>query len=687
MPSKCPPAAVDSLPGIGSQRAELLANLGIHTVRDLLLHFPRDYEDRRTITQIADIKEGDRVTILAEIVKTRVVRLRRRLDMAEATLRDDSGIIRAIWFGQGYLARALPKGGRGHFCGMAGKWNGLALRNPEYELLSGDEEDVLNGGRIVPLYRLTEGLSQRMLRRLVRTALDGLAGPFPDSLPDELREAYGFPPADAALRAVHFPEAIEQARRARDRFSYEELLAIQIAVLRARRQRRDQRKRARHKVDGPILAQFCQSLPFALTAAQQCAVSDILFDMASPHPMLRLIQGDVGCGKTVVALHAVAAAADGGFQTAVMAPTEILAEQHGIVMRDALAPLGLRVEILTGSTANAKAIRRRIVEGDVDVVVGTHALIQTATRFHNLGLVIIDEQHRFGVGQRAAMIEKGIEPDVLHMTATPIPRTLAITVYGGMDLSVIDEMPPGRTPVKTARVPASKLPGLYEYVREQASKQLQTYIICPLVEESDAKELVAVTRHFEALSAGPLRGLRTGLLHGRMPIRDKDAVMHRFKRGEIDVLFSTSVIEVGIDCPNATTIVIEDAAQFGLTQLHQLRGRVGRGPVASHCFLLGKPKTEEGKRRLEILCSTSSGFDIAEADLELRGPGEFYGVRQAGLSDLRAADLIRDARLLDHARRDAERILDFDPRLELSEHQAIARAAARLRIGDPRPSA
>jgi ATP-dependent DNA helicase RecG len=570
---------------------------------------------------------------------------------------------------------------------VAGKWNGLALRNPEYELIGSDEEDLQHGGRIVPLYRLTEGLSHRGLRRLVRTALDGLTEPFPETLPDELRERYGFPPADAALRAVHFPEALEQAGLARERFSYEELLAIQIAVLRARRQRRDLRKRARHTVDGPILEQFRASLPFALTAAQQCAASDILFDMASRHPMLRLLQGDVGCGKTLVALHAVAAAADGGFQTAVMAPTEILAEQHGIVMRDALAPLGLCVEVLTGSTANAKAIRQRILAGDVHVIVGTHALIQSATRFHNLGLVIIDEQHRFGVGQRAAMIEKGIEPDVLHMTATPIPRTLTITVYGGMDLSVIDEMPPGRTPVKTARVPDSKLTGLYEYIREQASKGLQTYIVCPLVEESDAKKLVAVTRHFEALSAGPLAGLRRGLLHGQMAMRDRETVMHRFKRREIDVLFSTSVIEVGIDCPNATNIVIEDAGQFGLTQLHQLRGRVGRGPVASHCFLLGKPKTEDGMHRLDILCSTSSGFDIAEADLELRGPGEFYGVRQAGLSDLRAADLIRDVRLLDHARRDAEWILDFDPDLALPEHQAIARAAAGLRIGDRLPSA
>jgi ATP-dependent DNA helicase RecG len=337
--------------------------------------------------------------------------------------------------------------------------------------------------------------------------------------------------------------------------------------------------------------------------------------------------------------------------------------------------LGLGVELLTGSTPGSAEVRRRIARGDAHVVVGTHALIQEKTEFRNLGLAVIDEQHRFGVFQRSTLVEKGLNPDILHMTATPIPRTLAITVYGGMDLTVIEELPPGRIPVKTRRVTPAKVPELYEYVVEQARRGLQTYFICPLVEESDKRELTAVTTHFEQLSSGPFAGLRTALLHGRLDADEKDDIMRRFKHGDIEVLFSTTVIEVGIDVGNATTMIIEDASQFGLTQLHQLRGRVGRGAEQSHCFLLGTPKTEDGKRRLEIICSTTSGFDIAEEDLKLRGPGEFHGVRQAGLSDLRVADLVRDVRLLDQARRDAQAILRRDPDLRDPAYRWLADAA------------
>lgn len=665
---------VSALPGVGEKRVELLGNLGIATIRDLLFHFPRDYQDRRDIAFIAGITEGDNVTVEAEVVKSRGVRLRRRLSLAEVTLRDDSGEIRAVWFGQDYLARVLKPGVRGFFTGTAGKWNGLALRNPDYELQTGDEDDLLNSGCVVPVYRLTDGVSQRMLRRLVRTALD-LVEPLPETLPAALREAHGFPHATDAIRQVHFPDEIESGRAARSRFAYEELLGIQIGVLSARAKRHNERKRNRHVIDGARLRDLRASLPFPLTTGQQRAVDDILGDMASHRPMVRLVQGDVGCGKTIVALHAIAAACDGGYQAALMAPTEILAEQHGISLRELIAPLGLDVAVLTGSTSNAKEVRERVASGAANVIIGTHALIQEKTRFHHLGLVIIDEQHRFGVVQRSTLVAKGYEPELLHMTATPIPRTLAITVYGGMDISVIDELPPGRTPVKTRRITPAKAPDLYGYICKQAAKGFQTYYVCPLVEESAARQLTAVTKHFDELSSGPLEGLRTGLIHGRMASSEKDDVMHRFKRGEVDVLFSTTVIEVGIDCPNSTTMVIEDAAQFGLTQLHQLRGRVGRGAEQSHCFLLGKPKTKDGMKRIEILCASSSGFDIAEADLELRGPGEFQGLRQAGLSDLRVADLVRDVRLLDAARRDAQRILEEDPGLLRPEHAALAQAA------------
>jgi ATP-dependent DNA helicase RecG len=670
--------SIISLHGVGEKRAEALAQLGIESVRDLLFHFPRAYEDRRNVTSIIDVKEGESVTLLAEVVKSRVVRLRRRLALAEVALKDDTGALRAVWFGQDYLARMFKPGARGFFTGTVGKWDGPALRNPDYELLTDDEDDLLNTGRIVPVYRLTEGVTQRMLRRLVRTALDALAEPLAETLPNAIRERHDFPLANDAMRVVHFPDDFDAARVARNRFAFEELLGIQVGVLASRARRHHEHKKNIHVIDGPHLAALRRGIPFALTKTQQRSIDDILQDMASTRPMVRLLQGDVGCGKTIVALHAIAAAADGGYQTAIMAPTEILAEQHAITLRDYLAPLGIETVVLTGSTADARGVRARIADGGVQVVVGTHALIQGSTQFHRLGLVVVDEQHRFGVMQRSTLAEKGLEPDILQMTATPIPRTLAITVYGGMDISVIDELPPGRTPVKTRRITPAKVADMYDYLRKQAVRGLQTYIVCPLVEESAARDAKAVTKHYNELVSGPLNGLRVGLMHGRLAGREKDAVMHAFKRGELDVLVSTSVIEVGIDCPNATTMIIEDASQFGLTQLHQLRGRVGRGSEASHCFLLGKAKTDDGRKRVEIMCATTNGFDVAEADLELRGPGEFQGVRQAGMGDLRVADLVRDARLLDAARREAEELLKADSGLALPEHAALKSAAERF---------
>ncbi|MFP6596372.1 MAG: ATP-dependent DNA helicase RecG, partial [Candidatus Hydrogenedentota bacterium] len=367
----------------------------------------------------------------------------------------------------------------------------------------------------------------------------------------------------------------------------------------------------------------------------------------------RLLQGDVGCGKTLVACFAMAAAVDGGYQVAVMVPTEVLAEQHHRTLREYLEPLRIAVGLLTGGSDDAAGVRDALARGDIHVVVGTHALVQESTQFHKLGLVVIDEQHRFGVMQRETLTRKGEMPDVVQMTATPIPRTLAITVYGGCDLSLIDELPPGRLPIKTSYVTPAKIAGMYDYLCEEAEKGHQAFVVCPLVEESETRDVKNVTDHFEELAHGPLASLTTALLHGRMKSEEKEEILNAFSNGDIQVLFSTSVIEVGIDCPNATTMIIEDASNFGLIQLHQLRGRVGRGEAPSHCFLVGKPKTKEGKRRIEVMCETNDGFIIAEEDLKLRGPGELYGVRQSGVSDLRVADLIRDVRLLEQARKDA----------------------------------
>jgi len=672
---------IETLAGIGPKRAALLARLEVRTVRDLLLHVPRAYQDRRRMTPVAEAQPGAEVTIAAEVVSARHVRLRGRLSMAVLRVRDATGEMNVTFFGRGFLARAFSPGTRLVLSGRVETWQGPALKNPEYEALSGDEEDLLHTGRIVPVYRLTEDVTQRTLRRWVATALREADGCVEETLPELLRAAHGLPRAEAAVRDVHFPESFEAAEAARARFVYEELLAMQAGILMERAARAAEGRAAHVKWDGrdgPCLSRLRASLPFALTPAQARAVKDLLDDMAAPRPMLRLLQGDVGCGKTVVALHAVAAAADGGYQSALMAPTEVLAEQHYFHLRRALEPLGLRVGLLTGSMKGAARVRKEVAAGVIDVIVGTHALMQEKTTFHRLGLAIIDEQHRFGVLQRARLIEKGDEPDVLHMTATPIPRTLALTVYGGMDITVIDEMPPGRRPVKTRRVPPGKIPELHAYIARQAAAGRQTYIICPLVDESDQRELRGAIRHFEELSTGPFAGLRTDLLHGRLDASEKETVLRRFQNAETDVLFSTTVIEVGIDVANATTMVIEDAPQFGLTQLHQLRGRVGRGPEQSHCFLIGAPTTEDGRRRLETLCATNDGFAIAEEDLKLRGPGEFHGVRQAGLSDLRVADLVRDARLLDRARRDAQALLERDPRLEDPEHRALAAAARRF---------
>jgi len=650
---------IQSVSGIGEKRAESLARLGIQSVRDLVFHFPRAYEDRRNIDSIADLVEGETATICAEIVKAEAVRLRGRMGLARIVLRDASGTTNAVWFGQTYLARVFQPGTRAVFSGIVGKWKGLCLRNPDYELLSNDDQDLLHTGRIVPTYRLTDGVSQRVIRKWIADALDSIEDQIDETLSESVRGQYEFPPVREALRHVHFPDDLESPRPARNRFAYEELLDIQVRLARARRDRVESGG-IHHEVDGKHLRALADSLPFDLTDGQVRARDDMLRDMATPSPAARLLQGDVGCGKTAVALHAIAAAADGGYQSALMAPTEILAEQHAATLREYLEPIGLRVACLTSSVKGMADLRAEIADGNIHTVVGTHALIQDRVTFASLGLVIVDEQHRFGVLQRDRLVSKGARPDLLHMTATPIPRTLAQTVYGAMDLTIIEELPPGRRPVKTTRVTPAKLPKVYNHIRKETAKGYQTFVVCPLVEDSDKRADVSATRRYEELLAGPLEGLRLALLHGRMASDEKEQIIRTFKDGETDVLVSTTVIEVGVDCPNATTIVIEDASRFGLPQLHQLRGRVGRNDQPAYCYLLGKIGTKDSKRRLDVMCETTSGFDIAEADLEIRGPGEFFGVRQAGLSDLRIADLVRDARLIDHARRDAEAIVQSE---------------------------
>ena len=674
-------AAVDSLPGIGEKRAAALAALRIYTIGDLIYHLPREYRDRTLIHTIAAVNSGDMVTIQGEIISARSVRLRGGKSMALLTVRDATGEIKVSFFGRGFLAHTtLKKGTVCIFTGKVGEYKGLTLQNPEYEPIVDDcDQEMLHTGRIVPVYPLTEGISQRQMRLWIYKALLEITGILPETLPPCLQMQHDFPEITGAIKMVHFPESMEDAHTARKRFAYEELLAMQVGILQNRAATINVATGIGHIVNGPVFTKLTQSLPFELTDGQRRAVSDILHDMASERPMFRLLQGDVGCGKTLVALHAVAAAVDTGTQVAFMAPTEILAEQHYATLTTQLQPLGISVVLLTGTSPNSKQLRREIHAGTVQVIVGTHALYQEQTVFHRLGLVIIDEQHRFGVGQRDALSRKGLMPDILHTTATPIPRTLAITLYGGMDISVIPDMPPGRLPVKTAMTPDNKKEELYHYIRTQAEAGYQTYIICPLVEESEHfAQLTNLIDHYVALSQGPLAGLRSALLHGRLDPREKEEIMTRFKAREIDVLFATTVIEVGVDSPTATTIVIEDAGRFGLTQLHQLRGRVGRSNVQSWCFLAGKPTTPEGKERINILRTCDNGFDIAEADMKLRGPGDYCGARQSGLPDFRVADLLQDTRLLDAAQRDAIQLLENDPSLTTPENQPLAHSVKRF---------
>ena len=665
-------ASVTELRGVGPKRAARLARLGICSLRDALHHFPRRYEDRRLVEPMGSVEVGRHVTVRGTVRSSRIVRLRGRLSLTRVEIADATGRLTATWFNQPWIKRAMQPGKEGFFTGEIGKYAGLQIKNPEFELLTGTDEDVVHSGRIVPIYPLTEGFSQRQIRLLLWSAVEMLESEMPDELPAEITQRLEFLPLADSLRAVHFPDSMEAARVARRRFAFTELLELQLPVVRAQRQRAHTPGIA-HKTDGARLAALRRSLPFELTAAQQRSLGTILDDMTAARPMLRLLQGDVGCGKTVVAMHAVCAAVDGGWQTAFMAPTEILAEQHYLTVRDALEPLAINVMLLTGSmTAQAAAaVRADIRAGRTDVAVGTHSLFQSSVEFARLGLTVIDEQQRFGVAQRVRLQQKGAACDVLTMTATPIPRSLALTVYGATDVTAIDEMPPGRQPVETKYVSRKKRDDMYRFVRECAGRKEQVYVVCPRIDDSKKSELAAATELFEELDNGPLADVRVGLLHGRLPIDEKDAVMHAFVRGEIDVLVGTTVIEVGIDVPAATVMVVEEAGRFGLAQLHQLRGRVGRGSAKSYCFLVGALKTDVARKRIEIMGETNDGFRIAEEDLRMRGPGELAGLRQSGYSTLQIADLARDIRLVETARDEAVRLLETDPDLSEPQHRIL----------------
>jgi len=674
------------LKGIGPKRAEALAKLGLRTVYDLLYHFPARYEDRRVVKPIAQCEIGAKESICATVLfptqsRSMGAKMGGR-NLTRVRVGDSSGRCDLQWWNQAWREKQFQPGMQLFLYGKISEFGGaLQMDSPEFEILG--ENDALQVGRIVPVYPMTEGLFQSALRRAIFGAIERCAQGVEDALPLFVKERFNLADLHWSLNQIHFPDGWEDKERARERLLFEELFLLQVALAQKKMAAHSEAIGVRHIVEDEKIKNFLAKLPFRLTGAQKRVMNEIRKDLKSPRPMNRLLHGDVGSGKTVVAAYALWTAFISGKQGALLAPTEILAEQHFTVLQRLLKPHGVEVALLEGSlkAKNKRNILADIAEGRSHVVVGTHAIIQEGVEFKDLSVCVIDEQHRFGVMQRAALQQKGRDarPDVLVMTATPIPRTLALTVYGDLDVSVLDELPPGRQPIKTVSIKPAQRTRAYKFILDEVKKGRQAYVVCPLVEESEKlAQLQAATALAERLRAEELHDLRVGLLHGQMNIYERDEEMELFRAGMRDVLVSTTVIEVGVDVPNATVMLIEDAERFGLSQLHQLRGRVGRGEFASTCVLLGNPKTDEGRARIAVMTKTQNGFEIAENDLQLRGPGEFYGTRQSGMPDFRLANIIRDVDTIVLAREVAVELVQSDPYLEAPQHQALKLALARF---------
>ncbi|MCL1828478.1 MAG: ATP-dependent DNA helicase RecG [Oscillospiraceae bacterium] len=663
--------------GIGEKRAKLLEKLGVQTLFDLIRHFPRAYEDRTVIKTVAETEPDETVCVKATVTGAPVfARSRRGLEFVKLRAADDTGTIDIIFFNRKYIKDQLKPGARYIFYGkVAGALSLKTMTNPVFEP-EDKQSDVT--GRIVPVYRLTSGISGRVFMNLMRRGLDMCGSGIPDILPDAVRAENKLAEAVFAYENIHFPADPNSLDFARRRLIFEELFVLACALgLRGG----ERRKASGIKLRRSDPDEFYASLPFSPTGAQMRAIKAAELDMCSGKLMNRMIQGDVGSGKTLAAAACIWLSYKNGLQSAFMAPTEVLAAQHFKTLLGFLSPFGVRACKLTGSMTakQKKETKDAVASGEFDLVVGTHALLSEDAIFPSLGLVITDEQHRFGVGQRGALSGKGQNPHVLVMSATPIPRTLALVIYGDLDVSVLDEMPPGRKAVKTFTINEELRARLYGFVRKLVSQGRQVFAVCPAVEENeDAEiELRSAEEHARELKK-EFPDLAVACVHGRMKPKDKDAVMAAFSSGEIDILVSTTVIEVGIDVPNAALMIIENAERFGLSQLHQLRGRVGRGDSESYCVLISDPESKEARKRLKIMCETSDGFKISEEDLRLRGPGDFFGSRQHGLPDMRIADLCSDVRILDLARTEAERTLKRDPCLTSAENSKLLQGINEL---------
>ena len=680
---------IQFLPGVGPRRGEALQKVGVSTFRDLIHYYPRRYLDRSTVTAMADIGQSDGpITVVGKI--TSVKNIPRRPPRFELRVVDEDGqSVRCVWFrGAAWVSRVFKVGELIAFHGTPQYYrDGYSFPHPDFDKLDADGPS-LDTGRIIALYPGGTGLSKvgltsRSFRKIIFGLFKQHGLEIQEALPDDFRIRYGLIAGNVARRAIHFPKSQDELEKARFRLKFEEFFFLQLLLAETRQTRQEVPTSVRLKGRGGKLKLFLEQLPFALTVAQQRAIDEILADTGDGHQMNRLVQGDVGSGKTVVAIAAMMHALDNGYQSAFMAPTEILAEQHFGSLTGYLDELGVQTRLLVGGQRKAlrKEILADVANGTAHVVVGTHALIQEGVAFRRLGLSIIDEQHRFGVLQRATMFDKGDAPHVLLMTATPIPRSLAMTVFGDLDVTVIDEMPAGRKPIRTVLKEESDRASVYDFLREQIATGRQIYVVYPLVEESDKLALKDAESGFATLTAA-FPDLTVDLIHGRMPWQQKEEVMSRFKGGDSQILVSTTVIEVGVDVPNAAVMVIEHAERFGLSQLHQLRGRVGRGPDQSYCILMADyPRTDVARQRLETMVETTDGFRISETDLQLRGAGDFFGTRQSGLPEFKIADVVNDAAILRLAREAAFSLVDVDPHLRDPEHAELREAYERSASG------
>ncbi len=675
------------LPGVGPSRGKKLEKLGLRTLGDTLDHLPQRYEDRREHYAIGDAP-GDRPCCVSAMVaaQPRVSYVRRGLSLVKVRAVDDTGTLNITFFNQDYIREVMCAGQTYVFYGVVERQGNLfSMTNPVFER----EGNARATGLIMPVYPLTAGISNNLLAGLTRRAVDECLDGLPEVLPAQVRKEHKLCQTQFARKNIHYPADFEQLAMARRRLVFEELFVLTCGLA----QLKDRRSQGEGRVLAGDVEEFAALLPFAPTNAQRRAMEDIAADLRSGKAMNRLVQGDVGSGKTAVAAFGAWAAVKNGVQCALMAPTELLAEQHARTMDALLAPAGVRVALLTGSVKGKekKALLTRLAAGEIDLVVGTHALFSQGVEYRDLGLVVADEQHRFGVAQRAALAEKGgaAAPHVLVMSATPIPRTLALIIYGDLDVSVMDELPPGRTPVSTFAVGEDKRQRMYGFVRKQVAEGRQVYIVCPSVEESGdlpqweepggaSMDLKAVTTYARELQEKVFPDLRVGFVHGKLKTAEKEAVMADFTAGKLDVLVSTTVIEVGVDVPNASLMVVENAERFGLSQLHQLRGRVGRGKHQSYCVLVTSSRSETARERLKALCATNDGFQIAEEDLRLRGPGDFFGKRQHGLPQLKVADFAADMELLKEAQAAAAELIAGDPELKKSSHRLLKRKVREL---------